>query len=165
MNSPHHRDNILGRFGEIGVAYSTSAEGRRYWCTTFGLPPLKLAQDEAVAGRVSAVNQARDEAGKPPMRVSPAGWGRRAESGQGRWQAAPAFDACTRKPPPSYAAEALKTGYRARLLGEAAASGQPTPEEVVKTWIDEPIHRENFLGKFTEIGAGYALGKERLLIT
>ena len=63
---------------------------------------------------------------------------------------------------PTYAAEARKAGYRYRLLGEAAASGQPTPEEVVKTWIDEPIHRENFLGKFSEIGVGYAISEKEV---
>ena len=67
MNSPHHRENILGPFSEIGVAYATSAEGRRYWCTTFGLPPTKLDRDTATAGLVAAVNQAREQAGKPPM--------------------------------------------------------------------------------------------------
>ena len=55
----------------IGVAYATSAEGRRYWCATFGLPPVRLDHDEAIAGVLAGVNAAREEAKKPPLRLSP----------------------------------------------------------------------------------------------
>jgi uncharacterized protein YkwD len=38
MDSPHHKKNILGSFSQIGVACATGADGKRYWCVTFGLP-------------------------------------------------------------------------------------------------------------------------------
>jgi uncharacterized protein YkwD len=38
MDSPHHKRNILGSFSQIGVAYATALDGKRYWCVTFGLP-------------------------------------------------------------------------------------------------------------------------------
>jgi uncharacterized protein YkwD len=38
MNSPPHKRNILGSFSQIGVAYATAENGKRYWCVTFGLP-------------------------------------------------------------------------------------------------------------------------------
>jgi hypothetical protein len=38
MNSPPHKRNILGSFSQIGVAYATAEDGKRYWCVTFGLP-------------------------------------------------------------------------------------------------------------------------------
>lgn len=38
MDSPHHKANILGPFSQIGVAYATGSDGKRYWCVTFGLP-------------------------------------------------------------------------------------------------------------------------------
>ena len=38
MDSPHHKRNILGSFSQIGVAYATGEDGKRYWCVTFGLP-------------------------------------------------------------------------------------------------------------------------------
>jgi uncharacterized protein YkwD len=157
MNSPHHRENILGKFSEIGVAYATSAEGRRYWCTTFGLPPTKLDRDDAIDGLVAAVNRARDDAGKPPMRVNP-----RLNKAAQKVAESLAALGDLQKGSATYATEARQAGYRYRLLGEAAASGQPTPEEVVKSWIDEPIHRENFLGKFSEIGAGYAISEKQV---
>ena len=155
MKSPHHRENILGKFSEIGVAYATSDEGRRYWCTTFGLPPTKLDPDLATTGLVAAVNQAREEAGKPPMRVSP----KLSKAAQKVAEALAALGDLS-KDGSSHAAEVRQAGYRYRLLGEAAGAGQTTPEEAVKTWLDEPYHRENFLGKFSEIGAGYAVSEK-----
>jgi uncharacterized protein YkwD len=38
MKSPPHKRNILGSFSQIGVAYATAENGKRYWCVTFGLP-------------------------------------------------------------------------------------------------------------------------------
>lgn len=38
MDSPPHKHNILGSFSQIGVACATAADGKRYWCVTFGFP-------------------------------------------------------------------------------------------------------------------------------
>jgi uncharacterized protein YkwD len=38
IESPPHKRNILGNFSQIGVAYATAEDGKRYWCVTFGLP-------------------------------------------------------------------------------------------------------------------------------
>ncbi len=38
MNSPTHKENILGSFSQIGAACATAEDGKRYWCVTFGLP-------------------------------------------------------------------------------------------------------------------------------
>jgi uncharacterized protein YkwD len=38
VDSPHHKQNILGSFSQIGVACATGESGKRYWCVTFGLP-------------------------------------------------------------------------------------------------------------------------------
>ena len=38
MESPHHKQNIVGSFSQIGVACATAENGKRYWCVTFGLP-------------------------------------------------------------------------------------------------------------------------------
>jgi uncharacterized protein YkwD len=50
----------------------------------------------------------------------------------------------------------LREGDRFLRLGEAAAKGQPRPDDVVKTWFDSPAEREELLDEFTEIGVGYA---------
>ncbi len=39
MNSEGHKQNILGKFTEIGTAYAVDEDGTPYWCVTFGTPP------------------------------------------------------------------------------------------------------------------------------
>jgi uncharacterized protein YkwD len=151
MDSPHHRDNILGPYSEIGVAYAAAEDGTRYWCTTFGQPREKLEPAEAAAGVVASVNRARHEAKLPPLRVSP----KLTQAAQGVAHSLAALGDL-QKGQKTYAAKAREAGYRYRLLGEAAASGQPTPAEAVQDWLVQQVHRENFLGKFSEIGVGYA---------
>ncbi len=47
-------------------------------------------------------------------------------------------------------------GYTARAIGENIAAGQPTPEQVVQSWINSPGHRENLLNpSYIELGVGY----------
>jgi len=38
----------------------------------------------------------------------------------------------------------------------ADASGQPSAEEVVSTWVDEGGNRIDLLGSFRDVGTGYA---------
>jgi uncharacterized protein YkwD len=151
MNSPHHRANILGDFKEIGMAYATSDDGTLYWCTTFGLPRTKLDRDAAAAGLVAAINRARADAGKPPLKVSP----KLTKAAQDVAQELATLGDL-QKGEKSYLDRPRAVGYRYRLLGEAAASGQATPEDAAQDWLKEPVHRENFLGKFFDIGVGYA---------
>jgi uncharacterized protein YkwD len=151
MNSPHHRDNILGDFSEIGAARARAGDGTSYWCVTFGLPRPRLDPEVAAAGVVEAVNQARSKTEKPPLKVSPL----LAKVAQSVAQELAALGDLG-KAESTYAARVREAGYRYQLLGEAAASGQLTPGQVVEDWLDSPVHRENFLGKFREIGVGYA---------
>ncbi|XKG66935.1 CAP domain-containing protein [Mesobacillus maritimus] len=47
-------------------------------------------------------------------------------------------------------------GVSYKTAGENIAQGQPTPQEVVKAWMDSPGHRKNILSSdFTHIGVGY----------
>ncbi|MFC4768121.1 CAP domain-containing protein [Effusibacillus consociatus] len=46
-----------------------------------------------------------------------------------------------------------------RGAGENIAAGQPTPEEVVKSWLNSPGHRRNIMNPaFTDLGCGVAFG-------
>lgn len=50
-------------------------------------------------------------------------------------------------------------GIKFKSAGENIASGQRTPEEVMKSWMNSPGHRENILKQdFTHIGVGYCKG-------
>ena len=45
------------------------------------------------------------------------------------------------------------SGYQYFAIGENVAFNQPTPEQVVKSWMESPGHRANILNKtYTEIG-------------
>ncbi|WP_075617241.1 S-layer homology domain-containing protein [Paenisporosarcina indica] len=52
---------------------------------------------------------------------------------------------------------AKRFGYSYRSFGENIAYGQPTPEDVVKAWMNSPGHKANILNNsYTNIGAGIA---------
>jgi uncharacterized YkwD family protein len=49
-----------------------------------------------------------------------------------------------------------KFGITYRTAGENIAKGQPTPEAVVKAWMESPGHRANILkAEYTHIGVGH----------
>ena len=51
---------------------------------------------------------------------------------------------------------AHQVGYRFSYLAENVASGQRTPQEVVRAWMNSSGHRQNILNpNLTEIGIGY----------
>lgn len=48
-------------------------------------------------------------------------------------------------------------GYRPRRVAENIAAGQPSPEDVVRVWMESPGHRANVLDcELHEIGVGFA---------
>ncbi|PLT28708.1 CAP domain-containing protein [Peribacillus deserti] len=53
-----------------------------------------------------------------------------------------------------------KFGITYKSAGENIAQGQPTPEEVVKAWMNSSGHRANILNSgYTHIGVGYVADK------
>jgi len=55
---------------------------------------------------------------------------------------------------------ALDAGYKWHTIGENIAEGQLSVEEVMKSWMESPHHRENILSRdFTQMGLGLALGE------
>jgi uncharacterized protein YkwD len=154
MDSPHHRQNILGPYDEIGLARADSEDGTPYWCVTFGLSRHRLDPAAAARGVVSGINLARSEAELPPLKPNP----KLAGVAQKLAEALAARGELNNEKPaePSTAERLRDVGYRFRRLGESAAYGQPSAEEVVRTWLEMPGHRENFLGAFSDVGVGYA---------
>src|SRR5438105_5499305 len=72
MNSPPHRKNILGDFTEMGAAVVPDAEKTNYWCVVLGRPWPKVDPSQAPAAMIAALNQARAEATKSPVKEDPA---------------------------------------------------------------------------------------------
>ncbi|WP_167773007.1 CAP domain-containing protein [Ramlibacter humi] len=53
-----------------------------------------------------------------------------------------------------------RTGYAWRSIGENIASGQTTPEQVVRDWVRSPEHCANIMAPgFKEMGVAYAVNK------
>ncbi len=54
------------------------------------------------------------------------------------------------------------TGYGWTAIGENVAMGQPSPEAVMRSWMNSSGHRRNVLNpNFQELGVGYAEGGGR----
>ncbi|WP_340541068.1 CAP domain-containing protein [Nocardioides sp. GXZ039] len=49
-----------------------------------------------------------------------------------------------------------RAGYRWSSYGENIAAGQTTPVAVVQAWVESPGHCEILMGRYAEIGVGYA---------
>lgn len=57
----------------------------------------------------------------------------------------------------TYLHRILWTGYRPHRAAENIAAGQPSPEDVVRVWMDSPGHRANMLDcGLREVGVGFA---------
>ena len=67
MDSPHHRDNILGDFTQIGVALARDKDGAPYWCADFGTPWERLDPVRAGGDLVTALNRERTSADLRPL--------------------------------------------------------------------------------------------------
>jgi uncharacterized protein YkwD len=116
--------------------------------------PARLDPAEAVAGLLEAHNRARARAGLSPMSAS--------ELLTSTAQAH-ADDMAARRRISHRGSDGsspfrriLRAGYQYLSAGENVASGQATVAEVMAGWMSSPGHRRNILGRFDEIGAGYA---------
>ncbi len=150
MNSPHHRDNILGDFTEMGAARADDANGEPYWCVDFGTPVPKLEPDEAAAAVIRLLNRDRAAADKPVLK---------ADAKLGR-AAMAVCAAMAEKDSLDMEKDAFKLvdkqGIRGRELRLQLSGNVPTPAEATKSLQgDNPEDLDRFL----EIGVGYAVAK------
>jgi uncharacterized protein YkwD len=49
-----------------------------------------------------------------------------------------------------------RVGFRWSAWGEAVAAGQPTPDDVIRAWLNSPPHRAILLGNYRYVGIGLA---------
>jgi uncharacterized protein YkwD len=158
IESPPHRENILGDFTEMGGAVAKGPDGENYWCVDFGrpMPPVDPAKSpEAV---IAALNRARTEAKKTPVKADVllmrtaarfAGEASRRKSLDGKDGDGKApFDLLE------------KDGYRARRFAMTLGAGEGDPEKVVASWLKEPADRDALLSKFDRVGVGVATDSE-----
>lgn len=157
MNSPHHRENILGTFEEIGAARATDAEGQPYWAVAFATARPELDPDAAAQDLVDAINARRKDDGKPALQVDPRLMAVAMANAQANADRGELDRDGSQGGNPLQ--EVAARGYRFRRLAMAVAAGQPTADEVVQTWIEEGGQQENLLGSFSDVGPGYATDK------
>lgn len=156
MNSPHHRDNILGKYTQAGFAVARDEDGTPYWCADFAAPHVKLDPTRAAADLVEAINKARIDAKRPRLKVSA-----KLTDASARLAEGLARDDSLEGPDrgDELTAALKQSGYRYRKLAEAAASGHPSAAAVVKSWKEDEAQRANLLGDFQEAGVGYATSR------
>jgi uncharacterized protein YkwD len=158
MNSPHHRENILGDYSEMGAARVEDEDGTPYWCVTFGLPWPRRDPVRASSTLIEEINKRRAEAELPPLEADAtladaALRLARAMAGHGKFVKTD-DDGLT----PFQRVE--QAGGHFRKLAEGAADGQPDAEAAVKTLMDDKGLKANVLGDFSHVGVGYARGED-----
>jgi len=156
MNSPHHRENILGKYTQFGTALAKDGDGQPYWCVTFGTPWPTLEPTAAAADLVAALNRERDGAGKPALKAEP----KLADAAR-RFAEALAKDEGLEKAPDlskEFNDGLKRSGYKFGRLAQTAATGQPGAAEVLAGWMASPANKDNLLGDYADAGAGLAVG-------
>jgi uncharacterized protein YkwD len=100
------------------------------------------------------VNRVRSENGLPPMRLS----ARLSNVAQNHANDMYTQGYFSHKNPLGESSfdRMAKEGITYTNAGENIAKGQPTPQEVMKSWMNSPGHRANILSpKFLKLGVGY----------
>ena len=118
-----------------------------------------VAAREAFTARVvELTNAERARAGLAPLMINPNLVG--AAQGYAEVLASGDCFAHTCGPVPELERRIEQAGYTAWIaLGENIASGYPSPEQVVATWMASAGHRANILNPdFAEVGVGLAPG-------
>lgn len=160
MNSPHHKENILGDFKEMGAARVKDDEKTPYWCVTFGLPWPRPDPAQVVSALVEELNGRRAGAELPPLETDPtlavpAQHHARVMAEQGRMVAQ---DDEGLTPYDRIKAD----GSRFQELAQSMAFGQPDAPAAVKTLMDNADLKATALGNYTHIGVGYARDKKEI---
>lgn len=158
LDSPPHKKNILGDFTEMGGAVAESAEGQPFWCVNFGRPWPQLSQDDASLQLFDAINEARSAEKKRSLRRRPA----LDQAAMKHAKEIAAADQLRQESDEGSdpAKQVESAGYRFRKLAQELFSGEYDAKVIVKTWLEEKVHRDNVLGDFNDIGIGYATTKK-----
>jgi uncharacterized protein YkwD len=164
MGSEGHRANIMqSELTEVGVGHASGGSYGVYWVQVFGTPrsqvpppPPAMPPDAAAARLVERINAGRQAAGLAPLALNPSLTQVSQQSVQ-LMAARQCFGAeCGDPGPLTQRAEAA--GYTSwTLLAEAAAAGQPAPDDVAGAWLGAS-GTALLDPRFTEVGVGVAYG-------
>ena len=154
IESPPHRENLLGPFTEMGGAVEKGSDGRNYWCVDFGRPMPEVDPANSPAQMISALNRARSEAKKKTLKNDPrlARVAVRFAKRSAERKAMETEDEDGKSPFDLLESE----GYQARRFAVTLASGEGDPAKVVASWLKEKRDREALLSGFDRAGVGVA---------
>jgi uncharacterized protein YkwD len=150
MNSPPHREHVLGDFTEMGAARAEDDAGVPYWCVDFGKPMPRLKPDEAAAAVVKQLNKDRQARHKPALKTDP----KLGKAAMIYSAAMAAKDTLKLEENPLEGPG--RQGLRGRELLLKLSANFPTPETVTKSLVGEDAEETD---SFEEIGVGYAIAK------
>jgi uncharacterized protein YkwD len=163
MNSPHHRENILGDYSEMGAARAKAANGMIYWAVEFGRPFPKLDPSQAEAELADKLNHIRADEDKPALKVSPklAKAARAIAADSAVKALANEQKAKLPRPIPDPLDRVKESGYRYMKITLTGAFGTPTAEDTLKTLLAADAQKAVLLGSaYTDLGLGYALAED-----
>lgn len=155
MESPGHRENILGDFEQMGGALGKDTEGKPYWCVVFASPLPQLDQETASLGLLQRLNTYREEKNLAPLSTT------ESLSKLADQHAQQMAKSQSLSPPgESIQASVSKAGIGYRRLAYSVASGHPGAQEVLDALTSNPGQRRNLVGEFDVVGIGYANDEE-----
>ena len=152
MESPHHRENILGDYREIGVARVLGKDDKPYWCVNFGTPMPKLNAADAAKDLVKRLNEERDAAKLPAFEID-----------EKLAKAAQEKAVGLAKAKSQGGATANFDGIDQKLYSELAmstANSHPDADTMTKVLLAKADLKAQVLGKFSRIGTGYAVSED-----
>lgn len=158
IDSPPHRENLLGHFTEMGGGVARGSDGRYYWCVDYGRPMPSIDPKKSPGELIDALNQARSRAKKRKLRVDPRmAWVAErfardsAEHGELR-----AHDRNGRSP-----LDILKRGgFSFRRFAITFSSGEADPSVIVAGWLEKEKDRQILNSALDRIGVGVAADEE-----
>jgi hypothetical protein len=116
--------------------------------------------DPVIAELIETHNQERAQAGLAPLQINPRLMG--AAQMHARNMAARSELTHKGGNDSTPAQRVAWQGYSSLKVAENIASGQPTPQAVMQTWLESAEHRRNILGNFSDVGVARAFGEDQV---
>jgi uncharacterized protein YkwD len=154
MESPPHRENILADFTEMGGAVTQGKNGTNYWCVDLGRPIPAVDPAKSPLALIEALNGARAEARKKPLKADARLAGTAAEFAR---LAAQRKSLEVKNADGKTPFDVLRAkGYRAQRFAMILYSGEGDPAKVVAGWLERKEDRDTLLSGFDRAGVGVA---------
>ena len=152
VDSPPHKQNILGDFTELGIARVEDTDGKPYWCVDFGKPIPQLDSTEATVDFVTKLNEVRTLDKHPKLTIdTKLATAAQAQAGE---------SAATKGKGGTPTSFNKLDANQYVELAMSTAVGLPTAEAVLKMFLANPSYKERLLGSATKVGVGYATDTE-----